>query len=79
MLIVKRRLSTKQVVVRAPRKVGFRAGVYRTDLDYAFLAARSCTKNPYQFETLEGLPIRGRFSSRRLRLRDGTSLWERRR
>jgi len=73
----------KKVVARAPREVIFRAGqlvqVYRSDLDYTFLAIRklepkwsaprrimSRTKNSYKLETLEGLPIGGRFSSRRL-------------
>jgi len=86
----------KKVVARAPREVIFRAGqlvqVYRSDLDYTFLAIRklepkwsaprriiSRTKNSYKLETLEGLPIGGRFSSRRLRRfipRNGTSLQE---
>ncbi|KIM35491.1 hypothetical protein M413DRAFT_32443 [Hebeloma cylindrosporum] len=86
----------KKVVGRAPREVIFKAGqlvqVYRSDLDYTFLAIRklepkwsaprrviSRTRNSYKLETLEGLPIGGRFSSRRLRRfipRDGTSLLE---
>jgi transposase InsO family protein len=86
----------KKVVARAPREVIFRAGqlvqVYRSDLDYTFLAIRklepkwsaprrviSRKKNSYKLKTLEGLPIGGHFSSRRLRRfipRDGTSLQE---
>ena len=86
----------KKVVARAPREVVFRAGqlvqVYRSDLNYTFLAIRklepkwsaprrviSRKKNSYKLETLEGLPIGGRFSSQRLRCfipRDGTSLQE---
>ena len=64
--------------------------IYRSDLDYTFSTDRkllpkfsaprrvvSRTKNSYQLETLEGFPISGRFSSRRLRLfipRTGTEL-----
>jgi len=58
----------KKVVARAPREVVFRAG-----------QLISCKKNSYQLKTLEGLPIGGRFSSRRWRRfipRDGTSLQE---
>lgn len=69
-------------MARVPREVVFRGRqyvqVYRSDFDYTFLAiwelepkwsaARrviSRTKNSY-LEMLEVLPIRGRFSSRRL-------------
>ena len=64
--------------------------VYRSDLDYMFKTDRkllpkfsvprqvvSRTKNSYQLETLEGLPISSRFSSQRLWLfipRKGTEL-----
>jgi hypothetical protein len=64
--------------------------VYRSDLDFTFLADKKIlpkfsaprrvvrrNKNSYQIETLEGFPISGRFSSRRLRLfipRKGTEL-----
>jgi hypothetical protein len=64
--------------------------VYRSDLDFTFKTDRkllpkfsaprrvvSRNKNSYQLETLEGLPIGGRFSSRRLRLfipRKGTEV-----
>ena len=64
--------------------------VYRSDLDYTFKSDRKMLPkfsaprrvvnrnvNSYQLETLEGLPIGGRFSSRRLRLfvpRKGTEL-----
>jgi transposase InsO family protein len=54
--------------------------VYRSDLDFTFSSTRKLepkwsaprrvvcrTKNSYQIETLEGLPINGRYSSRRLR------------
>ena len=54
--------------------------VYRSDLDYTFSTTRKLepkwsaprrvinrTKNSYRIETLKGLPINGRFSSRRLR------------
>ena len=66
--------------------------VYRSDLDFTFKTDRkllpkfsaprrvvSRNLNSYQLETLEGLPIGGRFSSRRLRLfvpRKGTELEE---
>ena len=64
--------------------------MYRSDLDYTFLTDRKLlpkfsaprriidrNHNSYQLETLEGLLIAGRFSSRRLRLfipRKGTEL-----
>jgi hypothetical protein len=64
--------------------------VYRSDLDYTFKTERKMLPkfsaprrvvhrnlNSYQLETLEGFPIAGRFSSRRLRLfvaRKGTEL-----
>ena len=81
----------KQVLDHSPREVIFRAGdlvqVYRSDLDFTFKTERKLlpaprqvlnrTKNSYQLETLEGLPIAGRFSSRRLHLfvpRKGTDL-----
>ena len=77
-----------EVIFRAGQLVQ----VYCSDLDYMFLAiwklepkwsaprhVISCTRNSYKLETLEGLPIGGHFSSRRLRCfipRDGTSLKE---
>jgi len=80
--------APREVVFRAGQLVQ----VYRSDLDHTFLAIRKLepkwsaprrvirrTKNSYKLETLEGLPIGGHFSSRRLRrliLRDGTSLRE---
>jgi hypothetical protein len=73
-------------------KAGDLVQVYRSDLDYTFKTERkvlpkfsaprrviSRSKNSYQLETLEGFPIAGRFSSRRLRLfvpRKGTELEE---
>lgn len=73
-------------------KAGQLVQIYRSDLDYTFKAIRklepkwsaprrviSRKKNSYKLETLEGLPIEGRFSSRRLRRfipRNGTSLQE---
>lgn len=64
--------------------------VYRSDLDFTFSTDRKLlpkfsaprrvvnrNKNSYQLETLEGLPIAGKFSARRLRLfipRKGTEL-----
>jgi RNase H-like domain found in reverse transcriptase/Reverse transcriptase (RNA-dependent DNA polymerase) len=80
--------SPREVIFRA----GDLVQVYRSDLDYTFKSERkllpkfsaprrvvSRNKNSYQLETLEGLPIAGRFSSRRLRLfiaRKGTALEE---
>ena len=77
-----------EVIFRAGQLVQ----VYHSDLDYTFLAiwklepkwsaprrVISHKKNSYKLETLEGLPIRGHFSSRRLRHfipRDRTSLQE---
>ena len=71
-------------------KAGDLVQVYRSDLDYTFKSDRkilpkfsaprrvvSRNQNSYQLETLEGLPIAGWFSSRRLRLfipRKGTEL-----
>ena len=76
----------REVIFRA----GDLVQVYRSDLDYTFLTDRKLlpkfsaprrvinrNHNSYQLETLEGLPIAGRFSSRRLRLfvpRKGTEL-----
>ena len=76
----------REVVFRA----GDLVQVYRSDLDYTFKTERKLlpkfsaprrvvkrNKNSYQLETLEGLPIAGKFSSRRLRLfvaRKGTEL-----
>jgi hypothetical protein len=76
----------REVIFRA----GDLVQVYRNDLDFTFKAERkllpkfsaprrvvSRIKNSYQLETLEGFPIAGRFSSRRLRLfipRKGTDL-----
>ena len=64
--------------------------VYRSDLDFTFKTERKMlpkfsaprrvvrrNQNSYQLETLEGFPISGRFSSRRLRLfvpQEGTEL-----
>jgi hypothetical protein len=64
--------------------------VYRSDLDFTLATERKLlpkfsaprrvinrNKNSYQLETLEGFPIAGKFSSRRLRLfipRTGTEL-----
>jgi hypothetical protein len=64
--------------------------VYRSDLDFTFTTERkilpkfsaprrvvSRNVNSYQLETLEGFPVAGKFSSRRLRLfvpRRGTEL-----
>jgi hypothetical protein len=78
----------KEVIFRA----GDLVQVYRSDLDFTFKTDRkllpkfsaprrviSRNLNSYQLETLEGLPIGGRFSSRRLRLfvpRKGTELEE---
>jgi hypothetical protein len=66
--------------------------VYRSDLDFTLKTERKLlpkfsaprrvinrNKNSYQLETLEGFPIAGKFSSRRLRLfvpRKGTELEE---
>jgi hypothetical protein len=76
----------REVIFRA----GDLVQVYRSDLDYTFattrkllpkfsaprrVVSRNC--NSYQLETLEGFPIAGRFSSRRLRKfipRQGTEL-----
>ena len=78
--------SPREVVFRA----GDLVQVYRSDLDYTFKTERkmlpkfsaprrvlSRNQNSYQLETLEGFPIAGKFSSRRLRLflpRQGTDL-----
>ena len=78
--------SPREVIFRA----GDLVQVYRSDLDFTFISERKIlpkfsaprrvvnrTKNSYQLETLEGFPIAGRFSSRRLRLfiaRRGTEL-----
>jgi hypothetical protein len=75
-----------EVVFRA----GDLVQVYRSDLDFTFATERKIlpkfsaprrvinrNKNSYQLETLEGFPIAGKFSSRRLRLfvpRKGTEL-----
>jgi len=84
----KKVLSTapREVIFRA----GDLVQVYCSDLDYTFKSERkmepkflaprrivSRQRNSYKLETLEGLPISGRFSSRRLRLfipRQGTDL-----
>jgi hypothetical protein len=71
-------------------KAGDLVQVYRSDLDFTFQTDRKLlpkfsaprrvinrNQNSYQLETLESLPIAGRFSSRRLRLfipRTGTEL-----
>jgi len=76
----------REVVFRA----GDLVQVYRSDLDFTFMADRKLLPkfsaprhvtnrnyNSYRLETLEGLPIAGTFSSRRLRLfvpRKGTEL-----
>jgi transposase InsO family protein len=73
-------------------KAGWLVQVYRSDLDYTFKSIRkiepkwsaprrvvSRRRNSYTLETLEGLPISGRFSARRLRRfipRTGTALAE---
>ena len=78
--------APREVVFRA----GDLVQVYQSDLDYTFKTERKMlpkfsaprrvinrNKNSYQLETLEGFPIAGRFSSRRLRLfvpRKGTEL-----
>ena len=78
--------SPREVVFKA----GDLVQVYRSDLDYTFKSDRkilpkfsaprrvvSRNQNSYQLETLEGFPIAGWFSSRRLRLfvpRRGTEL-----
>ena len=78
--------SPREVIFRA----GDLVQIYRSDLDFTlstdrkllpkFSAPRrvvSRNQNSYQLETLEGFPIGGRFSSRRLRLfipREGTEL-----
>ena len=80
--------SPREVIFRS----GDLVQVYRSDLDFTFKSERKLlpkfsaprrvvnrNKNSYQLETLEGLPIGGRFSSRRLRLfvaRKGTELEE---
>jgi hypothetical protein len=80
--------APREVVFRA----GWLVQVYRSDLDYTFKTERktepkwsaprrvvSRNRNSYVIETLEGLPIKGRFSSRRLRRfipRTGTALAE---
>jgi hypothetical protein len=71
-------------------KAGDLVQVYRSDLDFTFAATRKLLPkfsaprrvvgrncNSYQLETLEGFPIAGKFSSRRLRQfvpRRGTEL-----
>ena len=78
--------APREVIFRA----GDLVQVYRSDLDYTFKTERKMlpkfsaprrivhrNQNSYQLETLEGFPIAGRFSSRRLRLfipRGGTEL-----
>jgi hypothetical protein len=78
--------APREVVFRA----GDLVQVYRSDLDFTFKTERkmlpkfsaprrvvSRNRNSYQLETLEGFPIAGKFSSRRLRLfvpRKGTEL-----
>jgi hypothetical protein len=78
--------SPREVVFRA----GDLVQVYRSDLDFTFATERKLlpkfsaprrvvnrNKNSYQLETLEGFPIAGKFSSRRLRQfipRQGTEL-----
>lgn len=78
--------SPREVIFRA----GDLVQVYRSDLDLTLSTDRKLlpkfsaprrvidrNHNSYQLETLEGLPIAGRFSSRRLRLfvpRKGTEL-----
>jgi hypothetical protein len=73
-------------------KAGQLVQVYRSDLDFTFKAERkmepkwsaprrvtSRDRNSYKLETLEGLPIGNRFSSRRLHRfipRNGTALHE---
>ena len=73
-------------------KAGDLVQVYRSDLDFTFTTDRkllpkfsaprrvvSRNQNSYQLETLKGLPIAGKFSSRRLRQfipRRGTELEE---
>jgi hypothetical protein len=80
--------APREVIFRA----GWLVQVYRSDLDYTFKSIRkiepkwsaprrvvSRTRNSYTLETLEGLPISGRFSARRLRRfipRTGTALAE---
>ena len=80
--------SPREVIFRA----GDLVQVYRSDLDYTFKTERKMlpkfsaprrvinrNQNSYQLETLEGFPIAGKFSSRRLRLfipRKGTELNE---
>jgi hypothetical protein len=76
----------REVIFRA----GDLVQVYRSDLDFTFKTERKIlpkfsaprrvlnrNQNSYQLETLEGFPIAGKFSSRRLRLfvpRKGTGL-----
>ena len=78
--------APREVVFRA----GDLVQVYRSDLDFTFKTERKLlpkfsaprrvihrNQNSYQLETLEGFPISGRFSSRRLHLfvpREGTEL-----
>jgi hypothetical protein len=78
--------APREVVFRA----GDLVQVYRSDLDFTFKTERKIepkfsaprrvtnrNKNSYRLETLEGFPIAGKFSSRRLRLfipRKGTEL-----
>jgi hypothetical protein len=80
--------APKEIVFQA----GWLVQVYRSDLDYTFKTERKTepkwsaprrvvkrNRNSYTIETLEGLPIKGWFSSRRLRRfipRTGTALAE---
>jgi hypothetical protein len=80
--------APKEVIFKAGQLVQ----VYRSDLDFTFKVERkmepkwsaprwvtSCDCNSYKLETLEGLPIGNRFSSRQLRRfipRNGTVLHE---
>ena len=80
--------SPREVIFRA----GDLVQIYRSDLDFTLSTERkilpkfsaprrviSRNQNSYQLETLEGFPIAGHFSSRRLRLfipRVGTELEE---
>lgn len=80
--------APKEVIFKAGQLVQ----VYRSDLTYTFKVERKMVpkwsaprrvvkrdRNSYSLETLEGLPIGGRFSSRRLRRfipRSGTQLQE---
>jgi hypothetical protein len=80
--------APKEVIFKSGQLVQ----VYRSDLDYTFKSIRkmepkwsaprrvtSRDRNSYKLETLEGLPIGGRFTARRLRRflpRRGTALHE---